>query len=157
MQMEFKPILPKKPILNAEAIHRALQQEMYKFATDMRKKIAKYPPNRPTKTGYRRTVALGRSWSASIKTTPAIIVGKVASDPTVMTSTPHTRKLKGGRDGKGPKKRIYYPKRSYAPYVVGKQQSRLMAGRGWKKYSDIFKGEWPGQVRRFQGIINRAK
>lgn len=152
MRMEFKPILPKKPILNAEAVYRALRQEMYRFITEMRKKIAKYPPDRPTKTGYRRTMALGRSWSPSIKSTPALIVGRVSSDPTVMISTPHTRRLKSGRMSKP-----YYPKRGYAPFVVGKRQSRLMGRRGWKKTGDILKKEWPGQVRRFQGVINRAK
>jgi len=152
VEIEFKPLMPKKPIVNAQAVYRGLAQEMYRFVTELRKKIAKYPPDQPTVSGYRRTTALGRSWSPSVERKPALIIGRVTSDPTVMTRTPHQRRLKSGGLSKP-----WFPKKSYAPYVVGKRQSRLMAGRGWKKVGDILKKEWPGQVRRFQGVINRSR
>ena len=152
MEIEFKPLMPRKPIVNAQAVYRGLAQEMSRFITDLRKVVAKYPPDAPTVSGYRRTKALGRSWSGSTETKPALIIGRVTSDPTVMTRTPHQRRLKSGRLSKP-----WFPKKSYAPYVVGKAQSRVMAGRGWKKVGDILKKVWPGQVKKFQRVINRTK
>lgn len=146
------PIRPKRRIVDADAVWRGLSQEMYRFVTKFREKAATYPPDQPTVSGYRRTKALGRSFSAKVESRTGLIVGKVTSDPTVMTGTPHTRRLKSGKMSKP-----FFPKKSYAPYVVGKKQSQVMAGRGWKRLKGILEQDWPGQVRRFQEVINRSK
>lgn len=152
MPMELIPITPKRRILDADRVCRGLAQEMYRFVTKFKEKAATYPPDQPTVSGYRRTMALGRSFSSKVESRPGLIVGTVASDPTVMTGTPHTRRLKSGKMSK-----VWFPKKSYAPYVVGKKQSRVMASRGWKRLKDTLGQEWPGQVRRFQEVIGRLK
>ena len=150
--MEIRFIKPKRSLLNAPRILRALHQEMYRFVSTMQDKIDRYPPQRATESGYIRSGALGRSWLHDVKSRPGAIIGRVGSDPSVMTRTPHYRRLKSGRRSKP-----FFPKRGYAPFVVGKKQSREMRGRGWKKVKTVMDKEWPGQVRRFQGIINRSK
>ncbi len=152
MDIELTPIMPKRRIVDADAVWRGLAQEMSRFVTRFREKVATYPPDQPTESGYRRTKALGRSFSSKVESRPNMIVGKVTSDPTVMTRTPHTRRLKSGRMSKP-----WFPKKGYAPQVMGKRQSALMASRGWKKVGDILKQEWPGQVRRFRQAISRVK
>ena len=150
--MEIRAITPKRPIVNVPRVHRALHEEMYRFIIKLEGKFKDYPAQRPTTSGYQRSGALKHSYHHEVTARPGLIIGRLGSDPRVLTGTLHYRKTKRGRRGKG-----YYPKRGYAPYVMGKKQSREMKRRGWKKVGDILKKEWPGQVRRFQRAVNRAR
>lgn len=150
MDMELRPIIPKRKIVDADRVHRALSDEMYRFVAKFSDILQTYPPDIPS--GYRRSLALAASWKHEVQTRPDLIVGIVGSDPSVLTGTIHHRRLKGGGKGKG-----YLPKKAYARYVMGKKQARLMKSRGWRKVGDILKKEWPGQVRRFRQVINAAK
>lgn len=151
--MEIKRILPKRKIINAQRVHQALYEEMYRFCRDFTKEEVKpYPTYLATITDYRRTGTLKKSWHFLVTSRPGLIVGQVGSDPATFAQAYYHPRLKSGRLGKA--RRI---KKPYTRYVMGKEQSRLMKGRGWKKVGDILKKEWPGQVRRFQGVINRTK
>jgi len=126
---------------------------MYHFVRDFTKEEAKpYPPDLPTITDYRRTGTLKKSWHFLVKARPGLIVGQVGSDPATFARAYYLPRLKSGRLGKP--RRI---KKPYARYVMGKEQSRLMKSRGWKKIGDLLKEIWPKQVKRFQRVINRTK
>jgi hypothetical protein len=148
----MKVIRPRKPIVNADRIRRDLTEEMRGFIRGLVGDFKEYPAATVSKSGYRRTGTLKRSWFGTVETKPDLIVGRVASDPQTFLKAYYTPLLKSGRLGKA--RRIKEP---YATRVMGKEQTALMKRRGWKKGIDILKGAWPAQVRRFQAVISRAK
>ena len=151
--MEIRPILPKRKIINAQRVHRGLTQEMHGFVTRLAQKFKPYPGQRPTVSGYIRTGTLKRSYHHKVESRPGLIVGQVGSDPATFLRAYYWRRSPYTGRRLGP----YRVKKPYARYVMGKEQSKEMAGRGWKKVGDILKKEWPGQVKKFQRVINRAK
>jgi len=151
--MEIKPILPKRKIIHAQRVHQGLFQEMYRFVIRLVEKFKEYPGQRPTVSGYIRTGTLKRSYHHEMSSRPGLIVGRVGSDPATFLRAYYWRRSPATGRRLGP----YRVKKPYARYVMGKAQSKEMAGRGWKKVGDILKKEWPGQVRRFQGVINSTK
>lgn len=151
--MEIRRIVPKRKIINAERVHQGLEQEMYRFVMRMDGKFKEYPAQRPTVSGYIRTGTLKRSYHHEVASRPGLIVGRVGSDPSTFLRAYYWRRSPATGRRLGP----YRVKKPYARYVMGKAQSREMAGRGWEKVGDILKKEWPGQVRKFQQVINRAK
>lgn len=134
-------------------MHKSLGDEMYRFILKMYRKFKVYPAQRPTKSGYIRTGTLKRSWFPHVERRPGLIVGKVASSPEIFARAYHWRRSPATGKRLGP----YRGGKSYAPYVMGKAQSKEMKGRGWKQVGKLLKKEWPGQVRRFREIINRSR
>lgn len=134
-------------------MHKALGDEMYRFVMGLTKKFKPYPAQQPTKSGYIRTGTLKRSWHFRVERRPGLIVGQAGSDPATFLRAYYWRRSPATGRRLGP----YRVRKPYAGYVMGKKQSKEMAGRKWKKVGDILKKEWPAQVRRFRQVINRTR
>ena len=94
------------------------------------REIERYPPQRPTVSGYRRTGTLGRAWSSSLVKGLNAIVAVVGSNPNVAP---------------------------YAKWVQGQDsQAREMKRRGWHTIEDVGEDEWDKRKRGFRAKLERA-
>lgn len=100
-RVSLKAISPKFPLFAPDKVDAQTQAIMRSFGTEMVKRMAKYPPQRPTK--YRRTGNLGRGWQPKFRAEGAHLVSDVENTVT------------------------------YAPFVQGPDQTRVMASKGWQR------------------------
>jgi len=64
--IRFEAIRPKKPAADRRRILAAINQAVQDTTSEGHRFISKYPPQTLTKSGYRRTMTLGRSWSSRV-------------------------------------------------------------------------------------------
>lgn len=100
------------PIKNIDgiAISRDLQRLMRNTVAEGNRFIAKYPPQRLRKSGYKRTGTLKRSWSFKVRNEVRRIVGTVGSNSNI---APYNR------------------------FVQGRRQRRLFRGAGWRNVNTL--------------------
>lgn len=109
-QIKIIPIgFPIKQI-DGLGIARDLQRLMTKTVAEGNRFIAKYPPQRLKKSGYKRTGTLKRSWSFRVRNERRRIVGTVGSNSNIAP---------------------------YNKYVQGKNQRRLFRGAGWRNVNTL--------------------
>lgn len=86
-------LIPRDKLL--EAIHKGVRDTV----VEGQRFIADYPPQSLTKTGYRRTNALKRSWSHSVKKDGNRIEGIVGSNSNM---APYNRWVQGNSEDQVP-------------------------------------------------------
>ncbi len=91
-------------------IARDLQRLMRNTVAEGNRFIAKYPPQRLRKSGYKRTGTLKRSWSFKVRNEGRRIVGTVGSNSNI---APYNR------------------------FVQGQRQRRLFRGAGWRNVNTL--------------------
>ncbi len=96
--------------INGIGIVRDLQKLMTNTVAEGNRFIAKYPPQRLTKSGYKRTNTLKRSWSFRVRNEGRRIVGTVGSNSNIAP---------------------------YNKFVQGKTQRRLFRGAGWRNVNSL--------------------
>lgn len=96
--------------INGIGIIRDLQKLMTNTVAEGNRFIAKYPPQRLTKSGYKRTNTLKRSWSFRVRNEGRRIVGTVGSNSNIAP---------------------------YNKFVQGKTQRRLFRGAGWRNVNSL--------------------
>ncbi len=96
--------------IDAVDIVRDLQRLMRNTVAEGNRFIAKYPPQRLRKSGYKRTGTLKRSWSFRVRNEGRRIVGTVGSNSNI---APYNR------------------------FVQGKRQRRLFRGAGWRNVNTL--------------------
>ena len=69
--------------LDVMKLTRDLKAAMVSTTANGQRFIARYPSQRLTKSGYRRTGTLKRSWSSSVKVSSRQIVGTVGSNSNI--------------------------------------------------------------------------
>ena len=110
IRITVKPVgFPIKQI-GGETILRNLVRLMNQTVADGNRFIAKYPPQRLRKSGYKRTGTLKRSWSFRVRKATTQIVGTVGSNSNI---APYNR------------------------FVQGKRQRRLFRGAGWRNVNSL--------------------
>lgn len=91
-------VIPIGPGDDAQVDVLRLRNEVKNILRDTTKDgqrvIAKYPPQRLTATGYRRTGTLKRSWSSRVKASSARIEGEVGSNRNI---APYNKLVQGRR------------------------------------------------------------
>lgn len=103
--IRIRPIRPRRARKDTTSLVSDLTDDVRSVIADGQRWIATYPPQSLTKTDYRRTGTLKRSWSHTMSTRPNAIVGVVGSNPNI------------------------------APYnrvVQGSPQAKIMRGAGWR-------------------------
>ena len=109
-QIKIIPIgFPIKQI-DGVGVARDLQRLMTKTVAEGNRFIAKYPPQRLKKSGYKRTGTLKRSWSFKVSNERRRITGTVGSNSNIAP---------------------------YNKYVQGKTQRRLFRGVGWRNVNTL--------------------
>lgn len=76
--MSLKAISPKFPLFKPDQVDTQVSAIVRSFGTEMVKRMAKYPPQRPTT--YRRTGNLGRGWKASFRAEGGHLVSDAVND-----------------------------------------------------------------------------
>ncbi len=89
-------ISPKGAKVNTAAIHRDVTHLVRQVVTEGRRTMAKYPPQRLRRTGYRRTGTLKRSWSAKVEAGSDKVAGEVGSNSNI---APYNRRVQGPQEG----------------------------------------------------------
>lgn len=124
------PILPRGPLVNAQAVYAAAQRAMTNTVVEGARFMAEYPVQRLTKTKYRRTGTLKRSWSFKVEAGATKIVGIVGSNAGI---APYNREVQG---------------------ESGEQKAMFRERGGWQNVDDLKKRmqeEWD----RNEGLIER--
>lgn len=88
------PIIPKDAIIDVAQLQRDLVRDVLATTTAGLRFIAKYPPQRLTQTGYRRTGTLKRSWSQKVTARRRRIEGVVGSNRNI---APYNEWVQGGK------------------------------------------------------------
>lgn len=128
MPLGLVAIRPKRfDIVNID--RPALERANRQYALDIGKKMADYPPQRPST--YRRTGDYGRGWFApgSIKAS--------ASEVTLVNRIPYA---------------VYVGGPKYGGRGKGERQTTDMRKRGWKSISDVARSE----KKRYVQLVNKA-
>jgi hypothetical protein len=116
MPVRFISIKPKKPIILATGLQGKLESELNGFVSQVEDKMASYPPQQATKSGYVRTMTLGRSWSiVRARKVGGSLVASVGSNANIAP---------------------------YAKWVEGEQQAKEMARRGWPRVMEVAPTLW---------------
>ncbi len=130
MPVKFRAIKPTKPIVQLAVLESHLAAELNSFVTAVEDRMATYPRQQPTKSGYRRTGTLMRSWSVvRARMRGGALVAQVGSNANI------------------------------APYnelVEGERQTREMRRRGWPRVMDVAKELWPSVEARIRRILAEA-
>lgn len=92
VNFKIRPIIPKRPIIDILILNRQLQKDMRNTVADGQRFIARYPPQRLTRSGYRRTGTLKRSWSGKTTVSRSRIVGTVGSNANI---APYNKYVQG--------------------------------------------------------------
>ena len=127
-RIKIIPIRSRAPKPDARKIRRELEKAMRDSVSDGQRFIAKYPPQRLRKTGYRRTGTLKRSWSSKVTSGARRIEGVVGSNSGI------------------------------APYnrpVQGRRQVPAFRRAGWKGVDDLAKMLQDELNKRVQRVIDR--
>ncbi len=92
-------ITPIKPVgaeVDGQAIRRGMVRMIRNTGADGKRFMAKYPPQRLTKSGYTRTGTLKRSWSNTTTESQTKIEGVVGSNSNI---APYNRLVQGAKGG----------------------------------------------------------
>ncbi len=109
------PIIPSdRAKVDTKALFAGLVQAVNNTNAQGKRFIAKYPPQRLTATGYRRTGTLKRSWSAKTDVSPSRIVGLVGSNGNI---APYNITVQGSKKAK--------------------QQRELFGDAGWQGIDEL--------------------
>lgn len=120
MVLRVQAILPKfEPIAN-EGIERQIQSLIggAGFAGSMIRRMADYPPQRPT--SYRRTGTLGRNWRM---VGPRVTANAIIAE--ARNNTQYVVHVEGPKAG-----------------AKGRRQVAVMRERGWPNITDAAQAEW---------------
>jgi len=97
--IKLEAIAPKNLIADKNKIIAALYGAVQDTVSEGQRMIAKYPPQRLTKTGYRRTGTLKKSWSSEVHTGGDRIEGIVGSNSNI---APYNRDVQGSTGDRNP-------------------------------------------------------
>jgi len=116
MPVRFTSIKPKKTIVLTTGLQGKLERELNGFVADVEDKMATYPPQQATVSGYIRTGTLMRSWSiVRARKVGGALVASVGSNANIAP---------------------------YAKWVEGEQQTREMARRSWPRVMEVAPTLW---------------
>ena len=122
-EINLTPIIPKHDIIDLKTWEK-LYDAMVDTVQNGQNFMAEYPPPVLTKTGYRRTGTLKRSWFWDVITSADTIEGRVSSNANMAP---------------------------YNEYVEGEEQRNLFRGAGWQNIQDLMvrmQAELMGRVQR---------
>ena len=105
----LEAIKPARPLLDFATLDNLVNAAGNRWSARMVQEMGKYPPQQPTKSGYRRTGTLGRNWKTKAVRTSGSIEFHVENAT------------------------------DYAEYVEGQQgqQTSEMARRSWQRIDDV--------------------
>lgn len=130
----INPILPKRQMVDRAALTAAAQRAMRNTVVEGARFMSEYPPQRLTKTGYRRTGTLKRSWSFKVETTASAVIGTVGSNSGV---APYNRDVQG----------------------PGTEQKAMFRVRGgWQNVDDLnerLSREWDRNEKDIEDVLRR--
>ncbi len=114
-----------------EQVRAETKRALTNVAAEGQRHIARYPPQRLTKTGYRRTGTLKRSWSFKVSATGNKLFAEVGSNSNIAP---------------------------YNKFVQGEQGQRvfMFQGVGWKNIDQLQKMMENDFVKEFEQILRRA-
>jgi len=124
LEVELQLVKPSRKILDEARFFGAVGSAIRDLAADGHRFIARYPAQKPTVSGYRRTGTEGRSWSHEMRSGGGRIEGIIGSNSNVAP---------------------------YNKWVQGKQQSREMKRRRWTNIEDLvdfLEREMPKSVQK---------
>lgn len=135
MQIQIVPIYAKRKLPNSALLQATIVRELQGQLSDDQRRMAEYPPQVLTKTGYRRTNTLKRSWNTRISL-GRNIVGALGSNRNV---APYNVFVQGPRRG-----------------TKGSRQVRMFANAGWKSIDAIVaitRRELPRRIQRALSLL----
>lgn len=132
----FKFTVIKAPAawVDAAGFVQDLTRMMRRAVTEGQRHIARYPPQRLRKTGYRRTGTLKRSWSKRVNATSTSIEGVVGSNSNI---APYNVVVQGTRKG------------------TGRRQGRIFRRAGWRGVDELDKLLEDKVEKGLQAIVDR--
>ena len=133
-RIKITPIRPVGAQVDGNAIRRDLVGMVRRTGADGKRFMAKYPAQRLTASGYRRTGTLKRSWSNQTRATLSRIEGVVGSNSNI---APYNRFVQGPESGSGPR------------------QVAIFASAGWQGVDDLAEMLQDRVEREANDIIER--
>ncbi len=128
MPLGLQAIRPKRfDLIDPRAVVSDLEKTNRQYGLDVGKKMAAYPPQRPTT--YRRTGTYGRGWTA-----PGAVKAS-ASEVTVVNRVGYSVYVGGPKQGN-----------------VGERQTKVMRGKGWPSITDVARET----KRDYIELVNRS-
>ncbi len=127
------PITTDRAIVNTKALFTGLVKAVNDTNAEGKRFIAKYPPQRLTATGYRRTGTLKRSWSAKTDVSSSRIVGLVGSNGNI---APYNITVQGSKKAK--------------------QQRELFGDAGWQGIDELVELMDDEFVKRTARVFDRV-
>ena len=97
-KFKFTVIKPTGATVDTGAFVQDVTRMMRRAVTEGQRHIARYPPQRLRKTGYRRTGTLKRSWSKRVTSSGTRLEGVVGSNSNI---APYNVVVQGTRKGTG--------------------------------------------------------
>ena len=130
MPIKFTAIRPKKPVIVTKQVEARLAHELNTFVAAVEDRMATYPTQAPTKSGYRRTMTLSRSWSiVPARRVGSSLVAQVGSNSKIAP---------------------------YNIFVEGEQQTAEMRRRNWPRIMEVCKELWPKSMARIRAVLASA-
>ena len=120
----------KKKLINPPRLIVGLTNAVRDTVVEGRTYAAYYPPQRLTKTRYKRTGTLGRSWSFGVRVRPGQIEGDVGSNANI---APYNRRVQGARG----------------------QQDPMFRRAGWRNVDDLIKFVRPHFLKRVRLAVRQ--
>ncbi|KKL81873.1 hypothetical protein LCGC14_1990400 [marine sediment metagenome] len=111
-----------------------LTRMMRRAVTEGQRHIAKYPPQRLRKSGYRRTGTLKRSWSKRVTASGSKLEGIVGSNSNI---APYNVVVQGTRKG------------------TGRRQGRIFRRAGWRGVDELSSMMEDRVEKGLQAIVDR--
>ena len=115
-KFKFTAIKPTGAQVDAAGLAQDVTRMMRRTVTEGQRHIAKYPPQRLRKTGYRRTGTLKRSWSKQVQAAGTEVTGIVGSNSNI---APYNVVVQGTRKG------------------TGRRQGRIFRRAGWRGVDEL--------------------
>lgn len=133
-KFNFTVIKPKGAKVDAAGFAQDVTRMLRKVVTEGQRHIAKYPPQRLRKSGYRRTGTLKRSWSKRVTAAGTKLEGVVGSNSNI---APYNVVVQGSRKG------------------TGRRQGRIFRRAGWRGVDELGVMMEDGVEEGLQRIVDR--
>lgn len=121
MPVRFTVYRSRRYVVATAGLEARLARDLNGFVAAVEERMATYPPQQPTTSGYRRTGTLMRSWSiVPAHKAGGVLLAQVGSNANIAP---------------------------YARFVEGEQQTAEMRRRGWPRVMEVARELW-GEARR---------
>ena len=133
-KFKFTVIKPTGAQVDAAGFAQDVTRMMRRAVIEGQRHIAKYPPQRLRKSGYRRTGTLKRSWSKRVTSAGTTLEGIVGSNSNI---APYNVEVQGTRRG------------------TGRRQRRIFRRAGWRGVDELAEMMEDTVEKGLQQIVDR--